>query len=161
VCWHDVNQAKEFVMKMHLVVMAALAALSSHAAFARYDGGDTWSELEPKSYVAPAESLTVATTAPLSSLRDQNPSAYGTPAQADGADRIVHLESGEKWVNVAYGETVDFRVNTGNGSEQSFAWQFNVSPDMTYVDLSDVAPADFPDKGVRIFVAEDPRYSGE
>src|SRR5882757_1352124 len=49
--WHDVNQAKEFVMKMHLVVVAALAALSSHAAFARYDGGDTWSELESKSYV--------------------------------------------------------------------------------------------------------------
>jgi hypothetical protein len=184
-------------MKMHLVVTAALAALSSHAAFARYDGGDTWSELEPSigsvqpassqqrdglgaalarydggdtwsaleptksTYAGPIDSLTVATTAPLSTLRYQDHSVYGTPAQAPGADRIVRLGSDGQWINVAYGQTIDFVAEDSNGSEQSFAWRFNVSPDTSHVDLSDIAPADFPDKGVRVFVAEDPRYSGD
>jgi len=65
-------------MKMHLVVVAALAALSSHAAFARYDGGDTWSELESKSYV-PTSAF----------MGDLGP----TLARYDGGDTWSELES--------------------------------------------------------------------
>ena len=188
-------------MKMHLVVAAALAALSSHAAFAASEGGDTWSELQPVagstlslttttapsfsspqrafpiaaseggdtwsalesglSKASPTESIKVATTAPLSTLRQEEPSVYGTPAQADSADRIVRMEPDSHWINVAYGETVNFVANGENGSEHSFVWRFDVSPAVSHVDLSEVAPADFPDRNLRVFVAEDPKYTGD
>ncbi len=191
-------------MKMHLVVAATLAGLCSHPAFARYDGGDTWSELgpspvsrstqqltvatnalfstaqrdplydaparydggdtwsklEPKAYARSSQSLTVATTASLSSLQREYPSVYGTPADSDFVGQIVRLKGGAQSVNVAYGETVKFIVNGENGSERSFAWRFDVSPVLTHVDLSDVAPADLSVRDVRIFVAPDSRYRG-
>jgi hypothetical protein len=193
-------------MKMHLVLVASFAALSTHAAFASSEGGDTWSELEPTPYVhsvqpltvpapqsvskqragdlgaavarseggdtwsavepgisgaSPTESLTVATTAPLSTLQRENPSVYGTPAQADSTDRIVQLRPDSRSINVAYGESVEFIAKGEGGAERSFAWRFDVSPARSYVDLSQVAPADFPDQNLRVFVAEDPRYSAD
>ena len=191
-------------MKMHLVMAATLAGLCSHAAFARYDGGDTWSELEPspvarstqrltaatnaslgsaqrdylhdaparydggdtwsqlepKPYTGSSESLTVATIAPLSSLQRDKPGVYGTPAETDSVGQIVRLTGGARSVNVAYGETVKFIVNGDNGSERSFAWRFDVSPVLTRINLSDVAPADLPVQDVRVFVAPDARYRG-
>jgi hypothetical protein len=190
-------------MKMHLLA-AAFAGLSSHAAFARYDGGDTWSGLEPQPVVHSTRPLTVAaiassssvgrdylydapprydggdtwsalqpkavapstqspvlaTTAPLSSLQRDYPSVYGTAAQPDSADRIVRLSGSSPSVNVAYGETVKFIVTGDYGSERSFAWRFDVSPALTHVDLSDVAPADLHVQNVRVFVAPDSRYRG-
>ena len=77
-------------MKMHLVWVAAFAGLSSHAAFARYDGGDTWSQLEPKPYTRSSQSLTVATAASLSSL--QRDYLYDSPARYDGGDTWSQLE---------------------------------------------------------------------
>jgi hypothetical protein len=148
-------------MKMHLVLAAAFAGLCSHAAFARYDGGDTWSELEPKPCTSSSQLLTVATIAPLSSLQIDYPNVYGTPADPDSVGRIVRLGSGSHWVNVAYGESVKFIVKSEEGSERSFAWRFNVEPNTSHVDLSEVAPADLPVHDVRVFVAPDPRYSGE
>jgi hypothetical protein len=185
-------------MKMHLVVAAALTALSSHAALARYDGGDTWSELEPSPITgssqafqastgaslssaqlarydggdtwseveagpvtASTEPMQVATIASLSSLQHEQPSARGTPVDPDSADRTVRLEPGSHWVNVEYGESVKFIVASEGGAERSFAWRFDGSPITSEVDLSDVAPADVSVHGVRVFVAPDPRYSGE
>jgi hypothetical protein len=148
-------------MKMHSVLAAALVGLASHAAFAASEGGDTWSSLEAESsHASPTESLTVATTAPLSTLQHETPSVYGTPAQADSAERIVRLGPDSRSIDVAYGETVKFIANAENGSAQSFAWRFDVSPAVTHVDLSEVAPADFPDQNLRVFVAPDARYSG-
>jgi hypothetical protein len=191
-------------MKMHLVWAAALASLCSHAAFARYDGGDTWSKLEPRpvvrstqpltmaanassnslqrdySYDAPArydggdtwsalepkhvaastQSPILATTAPLSSLQRDYPSVYGTPAQPDSADRIVRVSGSSQSVNVAYGETLKFIVTGDYGSERAFAWRFDLSPVLSHVDLSDVAPADLHVQNVRVFVAPDSRYRG-
>ena len=191
-------------MKMNLVLTAALAAVTSHAAFAASEGGDTWSELQPQPYVrssrppgvpAPAPASNVqrdylydaaarseggdtwselqpqpyarssqspafATIAPLRSLQHENPSVYGTPAQADSTDRTVRLGSGSRWINVAYGETVRFIVSGENGAERSFAWRFDVSPALSHVDLSDVAPADLHVQNVRVFVAPDSRYRG-
>ena len=191
-------------MKMHLVLVAAFAALCSHAAFAsseggdtwselqpepvarskrpftvpapapvsglqrdylygappRSEGGDTWSELQPQPYAGSSQSPVLATTAPLSTLQREYASVYGTPAQVDFADRIVRLGPDSRSINVAYGETVKFIVNGTNGLERSFAWRFDVSPVLTHVDLSDVAPADLPAQNVRIFVAPDSRYRG-
>jgi hypothetical protein len=65
-------------MKINIIVLAAAAALSSHAAFARYDGGDTWSEVESKSYVS--------TSGTVSDLG-------ATPARYDGGDTWSELES--------------------------------------------------------------------
>ena len=148
-------------MKTNLVLAAAIAGLCSHAAFARYDGGDTWSALATNAYSGAGEPLAVATTAPLSSLQRDYPSAYGTPSDPDSTDRTVRLGSGSHWVNVAYGERVKFIVESADGSQRSFAWRFNVAPNMSHVDLSDVAPADLPAPAVRVFVAADVRYSGE
>src|SRR6266481_1589567 len=148
-------------MKMHLVLAAIFAGLSSHAALASSEGGDTWSVLEPTPYVHPAQALTVPTSGPVSSQRREKPSVYGTPAQADSADRIVRMEPDPHSMNVAYGETVEFIAQGEDGAQRSFTWRFDVSPAMSYVDLSEVAPADFPDRKLRVFVAEDPRYSAD
>jgi hypothetical protein len=128
-------------MKMHLVVVAALAGLCSHAAFADPEA-DFGQQPQPKYFTRPA-------------------GLYGTPAQPDSTARIVRLSGSSHWVNVAYGETVNFIVDGSNGSERSFAWRFDVSPDLNHVDLHDVAPADFPSRNVRVFVGPDPRFGGE
>jgi hypothetical protein len=124
------------------------------------EGGDTWSEMRSQANARSTRSPVVATTAPLSSLQSDYPSAYGTPADPDSANRIVRLSSSLHSVNVAYGETVKFIVDVPNGSERSFAWRFDVSPSLSHVDLSDVAPADLPAQNVRVFVAPDSRYRG-
>jgi hypothetical protein len=147
-------------MKAHLVIAAALVALSSYAALAASEGGDTWSDLQPSRRADRDRLPVVATTANLSTLRRDQPSVYGSPAEADSADRTIRLSPDLHWINVGYGETVRFVVRDGSGPERSFAWRFNVSPALSHVDLSEVAPADFLGHDVRVFVAEDERYSG-
>jgi hypothetical protein len=127
-------------MKMHLVLVAAVAGLCSHAAFADPEA-NFWQPREAKPFT-----------------RSTRP--YGTPAQPDAAARIVRLSGSSHWINVAYGETVNFIVDAASGSQRSFAWRFNVSPGLSHVDLDDVAPVDFPAPNVRVFVAPDAHYSG-
>ena len=147
------------------LVTAMIAPLSAqrdylYGAPGRYDGGDTWSAVEPTSAASSTPSLVVATTAPLSTLQRDYPSIYGTPAEADSADRIVRVSGSARSINVAYGETVKFIVDGENGSARSFAWRFDVSPSLSHVDLDDVAPAGLPARDVRVFVAPDSRYRG-
>jgi hypothetical protein len=77
-------------MKMHLVLAAAFAGLCSHAAFARYDGGDTWSELQPDPVARSTRPLAVATIA--TSRRVQRDYLHGAPARYDGGDTWSALE---------------------------------------------------------------------
>jgi hypothetical protein len=147
-------------MKMHHSVAVALIALSAQAAFAASDGGDTWSRLEPKRSSGHTPIMTVATTGKLTSLRSDGTSGKGTPGTPNAVDRIVELNQSVRWVDVDYGERVTFEATDGGGKQRSFAWQFDVSPVRTHVDLDDVAPADFPVRGVRVFVAEAPEYRG-
>jgi hypothetical protein len=126
----------------------------------RSEGGDTCSEVQPQPYARSGQSPVFATLAPLSILQHENPSVYGTSAEGDFTDRTVRLGSGSRWINVAYGETVKFIVTGENGSERSFAWRFDVSPALSHVDLSDVAPADLHVQNVRVFIAPDARYRG-
>jgi len=137
--WHDADREKESVMKMHLVMAAALAALSSHAVFADPEA-DFWQQPQAKS-----------------SARPTQPSVYGTPAELASADRIVTLGPGAQSVHVEHGETVKFIVRVQNDQERSFAWRFDGSPVSSDIDLSQVAPADFPVHGVHVFVAPDSR----
>ena len=118
-------------MKMRVLTVAVLAALASHAALADPEA-DFW----------------------------QQPNVYGTPATATSADRIVRLGPNSHRVNVAYGETVRFVAESGNSSERSFTWRFDVIPDGSNYDLSKVAPADFPSNNVRVYVSPDPLYTG-
>jgi hypothetical protein len=131
------------------------------------EGGDTWSELQPSlsgatERVASDEPMVVATTANLSTLRnEQANAALGTPVEEASSDRIIKLGPHSHWVNVLYGESVQFVVQGDNGQERSFAWKFDVSPEVTKVDLSKVAPAQFVDHDVEVFVSPDPLYSGD
>jgi hypothetical protein len=118
-------------MKTRILAAAVLATLVSHAALAASEGG-FWKQ----------------------------PNAYGTPATATPADRIVRLGPDSHRVNVAYGETVRFIAESGNSAERSFAWRFDVVPEGVSVDLSKVAPSDFPSHNVRVFVSPDPLYVG-
>jgi hypothetical protein len=147
-------------MKMHHAVVTALIGLTSHVAFAASEGGDTWSSIEPKRYSGYAPTIKVATIGKLNNLQAERTSAKGAPVVPDDSDRIVQLSASTRWVDVAYGERVTFMVTDDHGTQRSFAWQFDVSPVRSSVDLADVAPADFPVHGVRVFVAEAPEYRG-
>jgi Heavy-metal resistance protein CzcE len=128
------------------------------------EGGDTWSAVNSQATArSTPSSPVVATTAPLSTLQRDYPeyrTAYGSPAEPDSADRIVRVSRSLHSVNVAHGETVKFVVDGENGSERSFTWRFDVSPVLTHLDLSEVAPADLPAHNVRVFVAPDSTYRG-
>jgi Heavy-metal resistance protein CzcE len=163
--WSEL-QPKPYAHSTRALAVPAHAAASSvqrdylYGAPGRSEGGDTWSEVQPQPYARSSQSPAFATVAPLSTLQHEKPSVYGTPAEGDFTDRTVRLGSGSRLINVAYGETVRFIVTGKNGSERSFAWRFDVSPAVSHVDLSDVAPADLDVQNVRVFVAPDARYRG-
>ena len=119
-------------MKIRGLTAAVLAALVSHAAFADPEA-DFWQS--PKS-------------------------VYGTPATATSTDRTVRLGPDSHRVDVANGETVHFVAEGRNGRERSFTWRFDTLPEGVSVDLSKLAPADFPSHNVRVFVSPDPFDAG-
>jgi Heavy-metal resistance protein CzcE len=84
-------------------------------------------------------------------------SAYGSPVEAKKADRVVHLGPNSRWVTVSYGEIIRFVAQNGNGSVRSFDWRFDVSPEVNSVALNKVAPADFPNREVRVYVEANAR----
>jgi hypothetical protein len=61
----------------------------------------------------------------------------GSPAPSAAALRTVHVEPGIRWINVRYGETVNFVVR-GAGEEKTFAWRFDGLKNQ--LALSDIAP---------------------
>ena len=65
------------------------------------------------------------------------------------ATRVVSIDSGTKWANVRYGETVRFVVK-GTGGEQSFAHRFDGSG--TNLHLSDIEHSSGPSSSVAIYV---------
>jgi hypothetical protein len=154
-------------MRVRLAIAATLATMVPAFASAASEGGDTWSELQPApsvaaDRVASERPLVVATTASLSDLRSERPNlSLGRPAEDASADRVVSLGPDSHWVNVAYGESVQFVVQADSGQQRTFAWKFDVSPDVTMVDLSQVAPAQFVDHDVQVFVSPNPLYSGD
>ncbi|HEX4598246.1 MAG TPA: CzcE family metal-binding protein [Burkholderiaceae bacterium] len=147
-------------MKMPQAVVAALIGLGAQAAFAASEGGDTWSSVAPTRYSGVKPVMTVATVGKLNTLQSERTSGKGTQVVSDTSDRIVQLSPSMRWVTVAYGERVTFNTADEHGAPRSFAWRFDVSPARSSVDLDDVAPADFPSHGVRVFVSEQAEYRG-
>jgi hypothetical protein len=137
-------------------------SVSDASTQAASEGGDTWSAVQPSPLVAASDTpLLVATTASLSTLRtQQQPSVYGTLVEDTSADRTVRIGPHSHWVNVGYGDTVRFVVDDSSGAERSFMWKFDVSPEVSEVDLDKVAPADFLHHQVQVFVTPNPLYSG-
>ncbi len=165
-------------MKMHLV-LAAFAAVCSHAAFAASEGDDTGSEVQSLQQstcpiaqsaprVDPAPALDAAferseggdTWSSVQALPSGQQVAQGRPGRPTTEDRTVYVGPHSHNVNVAYGETVRFVAESGNAPERSFTWRFDVIPEGTSVDLSKVAPVDFPSHNVRVIVSPDPLYAG-
>ena len=71
-------------MKRNLVLAAALAAVTSHAALGASEGGDTWSEVQPQAYAHSTRPLAVLAPAPASSV--QRDYLYGAPGRSEGGD---------------------------------------------------------------------------
>jgi hypothetical protein len=76
---------------------------------------------------------------------------YGQPAPPSASEREILIDPNTRYVNVARGETVNFRVG-GN----TFAWQFNGVPNRRVFDLRDIAPQDTLDRPVTVYVAPGP-----
>ena len=110
-------------MKVLVLTAVALAALASHAVLAEPEA-DFW----------------------------QQSKIYGEPAPAVTPDETVRLRPNSHWVNVRYGEIVRFVTQGVNGTERSFDWWFDVSPEVTSFYLRKIAPPDFPDRNVRVFI---------
>lgn len=104
--------------------------------------------------------LVVASSAAFAAVQRDSLSNYGALAPGGIAERTVVLGPDARSANVTNGETVKFVVKRSDGSEQSFAWRFDLFPTQTTVDLSEIAPAGVLDHDIRVYVAPDPHYSG-
>ncbi|MYN37755.1 CzcE family metal-binding protein [Duganella sp. FT109W] len=71
------------------------------------------------------------------------------------SDRVINLDAGTRYVNVTNGETVQF-VQQG----KSFSWHVDTYPNVTEVDLKQIAPAGFDAGAIEVYVASNPLYRG-
>jgi len=78
---------------------------------------------------------------------------YGNAANTSQADRQLNLQQDTLYVNVTDGESVRFVA--GN---QSFVWHFSTLPTKASFNLSEIAPKDWPQSSVRVYVASNPLY---
>jgi len=76
----------------------------------------------------------------------QAPSAQRSYVSAV-AERTININGGTKWVNVNHGEVVRF---VSNGRE--FTWYFNGVSQPQPFDMTEIAPAGFVDRGVKVYV---------
>lgn len=73
---------------------------------------------------------------------------YGTSIPAAAATRQITLTPGTKWINVTYGESVNFMAEG-----KSFAWNFYTLHNDTSFDLATIAPKDINVQQIRVYVA--------
>jgi hypothetical protein len=135
-------------MKLHLLWVATLAALSSNAALA------------DSSAPAPSAQSSVEITGHKPDAQPDPTKDLGSPGEGQPVQRIVRLGSKPTWVNIEYGQNVEFIVRAQNGSERSFTWRFNGWPNTMMIRLSAVAPPDFFDHEVRVYIVADPEHFG-
>jgi hypothetical protein len=147
-------------MNSKACMLMAMMALGAQASQAASEGGDTWSALASLPQASVAPKMMVATIAQLSELRADAASMLGSPITSSALDRSMSITDATQWINVGYGERVQFTALDRGGASHSFAWRFDVSPMRTHVDLSEVAPADFPVRSVRVFIAHNPNDRG-
>lgn len=75
---------------------------------------------------------------------------FGNSVQAASAERTINLSSGKKYINVEQGEVVQF-VKDG----RTFTWRFDTLGTPVF-DLSEIAPAGFVGRGIKVYVSPDP-----
>jgi hypothetical protein len=139
---------KESAVKMNLLLIATVAAVGSDAALADPQPA-TSSNPDSIVITRPRTNPSYDPTQDLGSVGDQYP-----------IQRTVQLGPKRTWVSVDYGQNVEFVVLDTNGTERSFAWRFNGWPNTTMLHLGAVAPADFLQDDVRVYIGPDPRYTG-
>jgi hypothetical protein len=147
-------------MNVRSSFVCSLIALGSPIAFAASEGGDTWAALVAAKGQEVTPAITFAASGSIGGLLASDTVAeatapLGRPVSPTQADRIVELKPGMRWMNVAYGESVLFKMNG-----KSFAWRFDAMPTRTQIDLGEIAPADFPMREFRVFIAPQPEYRG-
>ena len=74
-------------------------------------------------------------------------------AAAVPAERTIAITPATRWVNVTSGDIV--RFTTG---QQSFTWDFQVSPNIATFDLNQVAPPGALPRRVPVYVAPNPVF---
>jgi hypothetical protein len=139
---------KESAVKMHLLLMTTLATVGAGAALA---------DPQPAMNSDPPGIVVIA---PRTSPRYDPSQDIGSPGEQYPIGRIVQLGSKRSWVNVDYGQNVEFLVRDADGTERSLAWRFNGWPNTAMIHLSAFAPKDFVDHDVRVYIGPDPRYTG-
>ncbi|NYE62766.1 hypothetical protein FHW58_003985 [Duganella sp. 1224] len=95
--------------------------------------------------------LTIATA----TLGAAHAADFGQTVDQRFSQRTVNLDAGTRYVNVTDGETVDF-VQNG----KHFTFHFDTYPNVTEVDLKNIAPAGFDAGAVEVYVASNPLYRG-
>jgi hypothetical protein len=81
----------------------------------------------------------------------------GRPASPAEATRSIIVTPNTRFVNVSYGEVVDFKTPNG----QEFAVRFDVAQNVSSFDLQRVAPAGALDHQVTVYVASNLDGGGE
>lgn len=80
---------------------------------------------------------------------------YGQAVASGASDRVISIDAGTKYVNVADGETVQF---VGKG--QRFTWLFSTFPNASVFQLKQIAPAGVEVGNAEVYVASNPLYRG-
>lgn len=99
---------------------------------------------------AGALSATLGTSAFASDKYTIKGQHLGSAASAQWVDRQIELRPGDKYLNVARGETVLIKV-----SGKAFAWKFDTLGTPVF-NLQEIAPKDISVQGVQVYVGEDP-----
>jgi hypothetical protein len=89
----------------------------------------------------------------------QYQSQFGAPADGSKYDREIVVGANTRWVNVTSGQVVRFVVADAAGTNAAFTWDFDTWGGRV-ADLSRIAPAGMVQRPIRIYIANDPRYSG-
>jgi hypothetical protein len=144
----SVSKLKEQFRMKRQFLAATMVALCADGALAGPQGSPS----------ASIPSVTVIGHRP--GAEDDPDRGWGSPGDGYPVNRIVRLGSKPTWANVDYGQNVEFIASNRDGSQRTFKWRFNGWPDKNMIRLSSVAPPDFFDHEVRIYIGPDPRYVG-
>jgi hypothetical protein len=136
-------------MKLHVLSVATLAALSSGAVLA-----------DPPAAAPSAPESSVEILGHRPDVQQDPTRDLGSPGDGRPIQRIVRLGSKPTWVSIGYGDNVEFVVKAQNGAQRSFTWRFNGWPNTMMIRLSQVAPPDFFNHEVRVYIGPDRQRFG-
>jgi hypothetical protein len=89
----------------------------------------------------------------------QYQSQFGARVDGSRYDSEIVVAANTRWVNVVSGQVVRFVVPDKSGTNVSFTWYFDTWGGRV-ADLSRLAPAGMVQRPVKVYIGDDPRYSG-